>query len=74
VSVFNITDPLVPTLADEVVEMIPEGMALAEILDTFSGVLASFIIHSAETDRELSLILKTVQSDLQEKVFGSKVH
>ena len=70
-SVFNITDPMIPTLADEVLELIPEGMNYAEILDTFSGILAGFIKHSAENDRELSLILKTVQSDLAVKVYGS---
>ena len=69
-SVFNVTDPMVPTLADEILEILPEGASYAELMNTFSGILASFIKHSAENDRELSLILKTVQSDLAVKVFG----
>jgi hypothetical protein len=73
-SIFNIDDPLVPTLADEILEGLPEGISYAELLDTFSGILAGFILTSAEDERQVGLILKTVQSDLQEKVFGSKVH
>ena len=58
------------TLADSFLESIDEGTNYAVILDTLSGLLASFIKHSSENDRELSLILKTVQSDLAVKVFG----
>lgn len=60
-----------PTVAEQMLDCVPEGTSYAAVLETFSALIASIIISAAERDLVVKeRLLQVVQSDIREKVSG----